>query len=61
MTDREQVVLQLIKNNAQITRKEMVETMQCSESTVKRATDGLVSKQVIRRVGSKKNGSWEIL
>lgn len=39
----------------------MVIEMQCSESTVKRAIDGLLDKAVIRRVGSKKKGSWEIL
>lgn len=61
LTDRELTVLQMMKHNAEITRREMVIEMQCSESTVKRAIDGLLDKAVIRRVGSKKKGSWEIL
>ena len=61
MTAKETEALQLIKENAEITRKEMVNRMQCSESTVKRAIDGLVEKNVIRRIGARKNGSWEVI
>ncbi len=61
LTDRELFVLQMMKNNAEITRREMVVKMQCSESTVKRAIDGLIEKNVIQRIGSKKKGSWQIL
>lgn len=57
LTNKEAVALQLIKENAEITRKEMVSRMQCSESTVKRAIDGLVGKNVIRRIGARKNGA----
>ena len=61
LTAKETEALQLIKENAEITRKEMVNRMQCSESTVKRAIDGLVEKNVIRRIGARKNGSWEVI
>ena len=61
LTAKEAEALQLIEENAAITRKEMVSRMQCSESTVKRAIDGLITKNVIRRIGARKNGTWEIL
>lgn len=61
LTGREKMVLQLIKENAEITRKEMVYQMQCSESTVKRAIDGLINKNIIQRIGSKKKGRWEVM
>ena len=39
----------------------MVYQMQCSESTVKRAIDGLINKNIIQRIGSKKKGRWEVI
>lgn len=60
LNERERLVLCLIKENAEITRKELMNRMQCSESTVKRVLDSLVNKNIICRIGSRKKGSWEI-
>lgn len=47
-----------IMKNPNITRKEMAEKLGCSDSTVKRAIEGLVKKGVLEREGSRKSGIW---
>ena len=54
----EQAVVDCIMKNPNITRKEMAEKLGCSDSTVKRAIEGLVKRGVLEREGSRKSGIW---
>lgn len=54
----EQAVVDCIMKNPNITRKEMAEKLGCSDSTVKRAIEGLVKKGVLEREESRKSGIW---
>lgn len=54
----EQAVVDCIMKNPNITRKEMAEKLGCSDSTVKRAIEGLMKKGVLEREGSRKSGIW---
>lgn len=49
-----------IRETSSITRKELAEQLQCSDSTIKRNLASLVNKGIIERVGSDKTGSWLI-
>ena len=58
---REQRILDLMRSDPGITRAEMADILGCSESTVKRAIQAMVSKKMIRRIGSNKKGEWIII
>lgn len=59
--EREQRILGLMRSDPGITRAKMAEILGCSESTVKRAIQVMVSKQMIHRIGSNKKGEWIIM
>jgi len=59
--ERERRILDLMMTNPEFTRAEMAERLGCSESTVKRAIQAMVSKNMIRRIGSNKKGEWIII
>ncbi len=60
LTPKEQAVLSVLKVNPQARIAEIVETTGFSRSTVTRALGALQEKKLIRRVGARKNGHWEI-
>lgn len=61
LTKNEQQILNLIINNNQITREEIVSETNLSDRTISRAIKHLQEVKIIEREGSKKTGSWKIL
>ena len=60
LSKREENLLQLLRTEPSLTRKAMAAKLGCSESTVKREIHDLSEKGIIRRLGSKKKGTWVI-
>ncbi len=60
LSDRERQLLQQLRREPDLTRRELAEVMQCSESTVKRILQRLSERKVLRRIGSRKTGEWVI-
>ena len=61
LTKNEQEILNLIVNNKQITRKEIVNKTKLSDRTISRAIKHLQDEKIILREGSKKTGYWKVL
>ena len=61
LDDREQQIIELLREKSDLTRKEMAARLECSDSTVKRCLQSMVEKGVIKRNGSNKKGEWIIL
>lgn len=61
LTKNEQKILNLIIENNQITREEIVSKTRLSDRTVSRAIKNLQNNNLILREGSKKLESWKIL
>ena len=59
--EREGKIIELMRSEPGITRAKMAVALGCSESTVKRAIQNMVSKNLIRRIGSNKKGEWIIV
>ena len=59
--EREVKIIELLRSEPGITRTKMAEALGCSESTVKRAIQAMISKNMIRRIGSNKKGEWIIV
>ena len=59
--ERESAIIDLLRSEPGITRAKMAESLGCSESTVKRTIQTMVSKNMIRRIGSNKKGEWIIV
>ena len=59
--EREAKIIELLKSEPGITRAKMAEALGCSESTVKRTIQAMVSKNMIRRIGSNKKDEWIIV
>ena len=57
---QEHVILELIKENPYIQRKELVRYLGIHESSVKRRLDSLQEKGIIKHVGPNKGGYWEV-
>lgn len=57
---QENVVLELIKENPYIQRKELVSRLGIHESSVKRRLVSLQEKGMIKHVGPNKGGYWEV-
>ena len=57
----EQAILAVLKQNPAISREDMAERVSKTVRTVQRALVSLSSKGYIRRVGAKKNSTWEVL
>ena len=57
----EQTVLMVLKQNPEISREEIAERVSKTVRTVQRALVSLTEKGYIRRVGAKKNSTWEVL
>lgn len=57
----ELVILKLISKTPSITQKELAAETGKSTSTIKRIMETLQEKEIIRRVGGKRYGTWEVL
>lgn len=60
-SENETKVMSLMRENKNITKKEIVKKTKLSKSTVDRIITNLKEKNIIRRNGANKNGYWEIL
>ena len=59
--ENEKKIINLIKNNKYITKKELEKKTRLSKATVDRLISKLKEKGAIERVGANKNGYWKIL
>jgi len=60
LTEREHKILLSLKEKQKITTLELAQKLNVSDRTVKSDLKKLESKELIKRVGSKKTGFWEI-
>ena len=58
LTERQQVILNLIKGAPSITAKQMSETLSVSPRTVERDLSALKEKGVLKREGKDNDGFW---
>lgn len=58
---RKNEILNIIKNNKNITLKKLAKRFKVSEKTIERDTGELQNNNKIKYVGSKKGGHWEIV
>jgi ATP-dependent DNA helicase RecG len=58
MTPKRTVVLELIKQDTSISRKDLSKKLNINESAVQKYLDILKEKMVIKRVGPDKGGYW---
>ena len=58
LTEKQKLLLDILRNNPTITQKEIVESASLSRSTVQRTVKELTEMGRLKRVGSKKTGSW---
>lgn len=61
ITETEIKIIELIKQNNQITRMELANTLKVNESTIKRNINKLKNRGILKRIGANKNGHWEII
>ena len=61
ISETQRSILKLIAENKQITQSEISDNLRIDKSTVVRNIKTLKEKNILRRVGSDKNGQWEIL
>ena len=61
LSNSEKLIMNVISLNGNLTRKEMCKQTNLSLRTVARTLDSLKNKGLIYRVGSDKNGHWEIV
>ncbi|HIT37901.1 MAG TPA: winged helix-turn-helix transcriptional regulator [Candidatus Onthousia faecipullorum] len=53
--------MKLIRKNSRITQKEISDNLGINITTVARNLKDLKNKNIINRIGSNKNGQWELL
>ena len=58
LTERQQVILKLIKKSPSITAKQMSETLSVSQRTIERDLSALQKKGVLKREGKDNDGVW---
>ena len=56
----ENAILNLIKDNPNITTTEMAEHLSVNRRTIQRSLDDLKNKGMIERKGGKRYGYWEV-
>ena len=61
LTEKEAIVIDIIKKNANVTIEELISITGFSRPTITRAISTLKQKGVLERVGAKKNGNWKIM
>ena len=60
LTAKQIALLDLLKQNSTISRKDIAEKMGINESAVQKRLDALRKKGILRRVGPDKGGHWEV-
>jgi len=53
-------MLELIKQNPRITRKEMVAQLNKADGIINQHLDSLKKSDVIKRIGSTRSGCWQL-
>ena len=61
LTDNQKMILELIKNNPSISKKEMSEAIGIRPSSIDKNITTLKEKRHLKRVGPAKGGHWEII
>ena len=61
LTERQKVIVNLIKGNDRITIDEMTEKVKVSEKTIRRELSVLYEKGILIREGGRKDGRWTIV
>lgn len=61
LNEMEKMVFQLLSDNPNYTREELAEKTSKTIRTVQRTLNSLREKNCIRRIGSDKNGKWEVI
>jgi len=61
LTDKQKMILELIKNNPSISKKEMSETIGIRPSSIDKNITTLKEKGYLKRIGPAKGGHWEII
>lgn len=61
LTDRQRVILALIKENDTIKIAQMLPLLKVSQITINRDSAYLQEAGVIKRIGNKVSGHWEII
>lgn len=60
LTERQQVIISLIKDSPSITAKQMSETLSVSQRTIERDLSTLKERGVLKREGKDNDGKWTI-
>ncbi len=61
LTERQQKILNLIKESPTITGKQMSETLSVSQRTIERDLSTMQKKGVLKREGKDNNGVWIVI
>ena len=61
ITDNEQIIINIIIKNSNISQKEISDISKIPYRTVQRLISSLKSKKIIERVGSNKSGYWKVI
>ena len=61
MNDAELKILELIRNNSTYKTTDFIRLTEYSEAYINKIIHSLKDKEYIKRVGSNKNGYWDIL
>ncbi len=55
------MILQLIKENPVVSRKELSSKLKINESAVQKHLENLKKKGLLRRIGADRGGYWEVV
>ena len=58
---QEEAIVELIKGNPYISRKEIAQRLSIHDSSVKRRLVSLQERNIIERIGAAKGGYWNII
>ena len=61
LNNREKIILQMIKNNKYVSQEEMAKKCEVSVETIKRDIKKMQESNIVKRIGSKKTGYWELV
>ncbi len=56
-----QIILNIIKKNPETTYQTLIQELNVSRETIRKTIKELKNNGVIKRIGSDKNGHWEII
>ena len=54
------IIIKEMKNNPNITTKDLIELTKLSKTSIQKYIKELTEKNLIERVGSKNGGSWKV-